>query len=164
MAGFQHACAKIGKNRSATLPRLISMQLGMVATRRSVCIDCEATVLAASRSMRENSVSELVVTERQGDDSLPIGILSAREIVTRVLALELDASVLKVGDVLWAPAFVMRVTDSVTETLARLCETGGEALPVIHGDGRLAGVVCLDDLLEALASSESATANRFRGR
>jgi len=140
------------------------MQLGMVAPRRSVCIDCEATVLAASRSMREHGVSELVVTERRGDDSLPVGILSAREIVTRVIALELDASVLKVGDVLWSRPFAVRVTDSVTQTLERLCETGSEALPVVHGDGRLAGVVCLDDLLEALAGSESARVNRFRSR
>jgi CBS domain-containing protein len=140
------------------------MQLGMVATRRSVCIDCEATVVAASRLMREHGISELVVTERQGDDNLPIGIVSAREIVTRVLALELDAAVLKVGDVLWSRRLAVRVTDSVTETLERLCETGSDALPVVHGDGRLVGVVCLDDLLEALAGSEPARANRFRSR
>jgi CBS domain-containing protein len=140
------------------------MQLGMVATRRSVSIDRDATILAASRLMREQAISELVVTERQGDDELPIGILSASEIVTRVLALELDAGVLKVGDVLWSRPFVVRVTDSVAETLERLCETGSEALPVVHGDGRLAGVVCLDDLLEALGGSESTTSSRFRSR
>lgn len=110
--------------------------------------------------MREQDVSDLVVTERQDNDTLPIGILSARDIVMRVLALELDAGVLKVGDVLWARPVAVRVTDSVTDTLERLCQAGGEALPVVHGDGRIAGVVCLDDLLEALAGNESARTHR----
>jgi CBS domain-containing protein len=140
------------------------MQLAELGTRRPVCIDIDASILAASRLMREQDVSDLVVTERQDNDSLPIGILSAREIVMRVLALELDAGVLKVGDVLWARPFAVRVTDSVTDTLERLCQTGGDALPVVHGDGRIAGVVCLDDLLEALAGSESARTNRLHSR
>jgi CBS domain-containing protein len=143
---------------------LCRMQLAELGTRRPVCIDSDASILAASRLMREQDVSDLVVTERQDNDSLPVGILSAREIVMRVLALELDAGVLKVSDVLWARPFAVRVTDSVTDTLERLCQTGGDALPVVHGDGRIAGVVCLDDLLKALADSESARASRFHSR
>lgn len=49
------------------------------------CIDCTANVLSAARLMRDAGVPYVVA----GDD-----------VVTRVLALELDARVLTVGDVL----------------------------------------------------------------
>jgi CBS domain-containing protein len=128
------------------------MQLAMVGTRRSVCIDRDATVKAASQLMHDQHVGELVVTERQEGIRYPAGIISAREIVTRVVARGLDAGVLTVGDILWSSPTVVRVTDSVTDTVERLCATGSESLPVVDGDGRVAGVVSMDDLLQALTT------------
>jgi CBS domain-containing protein len=127
------------------------MLLGTVATRRPVCIDHEATVADASRLMREQQVGELVVTERQDGVSVPAGILSSREIVTRVVAVELDASVMTVGDIMWSRRESARLTDSVPETLERLCAAEGDSLPVIDGNGRVTGVVSVEDLLQALA-------------
>src|SRR5258705_13562493 len=100
-AGFQQAFASLRKNSDHAPAILRRMQLAELGTRRPVCIDSDASILAASRLMREQDVSDLVVTERQDSESFPIGILSAREIVTRVLALQLDPGVLKVGDGLW---------------------------------------------------------------
>ena len=140
------------------------MRLGMVPVRRPVCIDRDATVVAAGRLMRDEQVDELVVTEPRQGKAAPAGILSAREIVTRVLACGLDARVLTVGDLLWTRLPVVRVTDTVTETLELLCASGSGALPMVHGDGRLAGVVSLDDVLKAFAGRDAAGAGRFPGR
>lgn len=64
------------------------------------CIDCTANVLSAARLMRDTGVPYVVVTERVEDRLAPLGVISADDVVTRVLALELDARVLTVGDVL----------------------------------------------------------------
>jgi CBS domain-containing protein len=138
-----------------------AMRLGIVGTRHAVCIDRDESVEAASSAMRIERVDEVVVTERQSDARIPIGIVSARDIVTRVVALGLDSSVVTAGDLLWAPPAQASITDSVPEALQRLCGTGAESLPIVDSDGKLMGVVSLDDLLQALAGSESSRADRF---
>jgi len=137
------------------------MRIGIVGTRHAVCIDRDDSVETASCAMRLERVDEVVVTERQPGARVPIGIVSARDIVTRVVALGLDSSVLTAGDLLWSLPAQARITDSVPEALQRLCVTGAQSLPIVDGDGKLMGVVSLDDLLQALAGSESSRADRF---
>jgi len=124
------------------------MPLGMIGARRSACVDRNATVSAACKLMRDQGVSDLVVTETRRDGQTCAGILSARDIVTRIVAVELDADVVTVGDILWSRTKPGRAGDSVQETLERLCASGGDAVPILDGNGNLAGVISLDDLLQ----------------
>jgi CBS domain-containing protein len=129
------------------------LALGRVATRRPVCIDRDATIVAASRLMRAQDVAELVVIEPREQRRVPAGIISARDIITRIVAFNLDAAALTVGDILWARTAAGHVSDGIHETLERLIATGSDALPIVDSDGNLAGVVLVDDLLRALAET-----------
>src|SRR5688572_12516592 len=100
------------------------MLLAMVATRRPVCIDRDATVLAASRRMREERVSELVVTEATQGMPVPAGIVSAQDIVARVVAVDLEPSVVTIGDILWSRPQAVHISDSVPRTLQLLSASG----------------------------------------
>lgn len=123
----------------------------MLGTRRAVCVDADQTVKAASFAMRRQKIDRVVVMQRGGAPGAPLGILSASDIVTRVVALGLDASVVTVGDLLWAAPARARVSDTVPEALERLNAAGADALPVVDGEDRLIGVVSLEDLQVALA-------------
>ncbi len=79
--------------------------------------------------MRALSVDKVVVTARHDGAWIPVGMVSAEDIVTRVLAVGLDSSVLTAGDLL--------------------------TLPVVDRSGKVTGVLTLDDLLEALARRNS---------
>ena len=138
------------------------MQLGMLGTRRAVCVDADQTVEAASFAMRRQNIDRGVVMERSAAAGAPLGILSASDIVTRVVALGLDSSVVTVGDLLWSAPARARVSDTVPEALGRLSEAGADALPVLDGDGRLIGVVSLEDLLVALAGVAVPRTHRIR--
>ena len=127
------------------------MQLGMLGTRRAVCVDADQTVKAASSAMRRQKIDRVVVMQRSGAAGAPLGILSASDIVTRVVALGLDSSVVTVGDLLWEAPARVRVSDTLPEALERLSAAGADALPVVDGEDRLIGVVSLEDLLVALA-------------
>jgi signal-transduction protein with cAMP-binding, CBS, and nucleotidyltransferase domain len=137
------------------------MRLGIVGTRHAVCIDRNDSVEAASCAMRMHEVDQVVVTATDQDAKTPIGIISARDIVTRVMALGLDSSVITAGDLLWSAPAQASVTDTVPEALERLSSAGASALPVVDSDGKLMGVVSLDDLLQAFASSESSGTHRL---
>lgn len=126
------------------------MLVADVATRNPVCIDRNATILMASTLMRVYQVEDLVVTDQRDGKLMLGGVLSARDIVTRVIATELDPTVLTVGDMMWSGPIGAKVTDSASETLKLLDATKRNLLPVIDGDGGLAGVVSRVDLLSAL--------------
>jgi CBS domain-containing protein len=63
-------------------------------------IDGDATVADASRVMRERHVDRVTVTQARDGAAVPVGELSAREIVDRVVAVGLDARVVTASDVL----------------------------------------------------------------
>jgi len=128
------------------------MLVGEVATRKPVCVDQDLTIVVASNLMRIYQVADLVVTRQREGKLMPGGVLSARDIVTRVIATELDPTVLTAGDMVWSGPAGARVTDSVSETVRFLQATGRDSVPVIDGEGGLAGVVSLEDLLWALAA------------
>jgi CBS domain-containing protein len=127
-----------------------AMRVGTVGTRRAVCVDREQSVEAASYVMRLQKVDHVVVTERGVGASVPIGILSAADIVSRVVALGLDSSVVTAGDLLWSEPARAQSTDSVAEALDHLDAMGAKALPVVDDEGRLTGIVAAEDLLHAL--------------
>jgi CBS domain-containing protein len=66
----------------------------------TACVDGNATVADASRVMREWNVDQVVVTEAGQGAPIPVGVLSARDVVDRVVALDLDPSVVTAADVL----------------------------------------------------------------
>jgi CBS domain-containing protein len=66
-----------------------------------VSIDRNATVASASKLMRAAKVDELLVTEKIAGSPVPKGVVSARDIVVRVLGVDLDPQVFTVGDLLW---------------------------------------------------------------
>jgi predicted transcriptional regulator len=68
---------------------------------RTVCIDRDTSVVDACRLMRDCHLGELMVTQKLEGMDIPAGIVCARDIVTRVVALELDPTVVTVGDILW---------------------------------------------------------------
>jgi CBS domain-containing protein len=133
------------------------MHLAMVARRRPICIDRDAAVTVASRLMREQRVDEVVVTDRSDGKAIPAGIVSARDIVARVIALGLDPAIITVGDILWTRPLAVQLNDSIPETLERLCAAGSDALPIVDGEGRAAGVVSMEDLLQALACRDASS-------
>ena len=138
------------------------MQVGILPPRRTACIDRESSVAQACRLMREQRLGELVVTEDLDGKPVPAGVVSARDIVTRIVAVELDPATVTIGDILWICARPASPSDSVPDTVERLCASGGDALPVIDFSGKVAGVVSLDDLLLALVSVGSRAHPRIR--
>ncbi len=62
-------------------------------------VHCEASVLEASRRMRQCHASELIVVTVAEGKPRALGVVTARDIVTRVVALGLDPGVLTAGDI-----------------------------------------------------------------
>jgi CBS domain-containing protein len=64
---------------------------------RWICVDPDVTIREASRLMRSFGVEELVVA--RPPDGRPLGVISAIDIVTSIIAAGLDPCVLTAGDI-----------------------------------------------------------------
>jgi CBS domain-containing protein len=72
-----------------------------IAKSNVTYVDKEASVLAASKLMRASGATQLLVTEITDGVFVAIGIVTAGDIVTRVVATGLDPAVLTAGDITW---------------------------------------------------------------
>ena len=117
---------------------------GEIINQKLTHVDREASVLAASKLMRRAGTTELLVTAEASGVLRPLGILTAKDIVTRVIATELDPAVLTAGDIVSpGPA---GASERPQGSQDRQCE----AVAVMDGDGRLVGTVRSDEFVGTL--------------
>lgn len=113
-----------------------------------------ASVRDAARRMRTLGVGSLVVME----NGKAVGIVTDRDLLTRVVAHALDGERTSVGEVMSAPLVSVSPRDSVEQVIAVMIEHGIRRIPVLCG-ARPTGIVALDDLVVA-ASAELSNLSR----
>ncbi len=109
-------------------------------------IEVDAPVRRAAKLMAEGSYSSLVVT--QGKQAL--GMLTDGDLAMRVIAEGSDGEGLTVGAVMSQPVATVSPDESYADLVGKLSAFRVRQLPVVE-DGKLRGLVSLDDLIEILA-------------
>jgi predicted transcriptional regulator len=109
-------------------------------------VDREASVLEASKLMRKAGTTELLVTVEANGVLRPLGILTAKDIVTRVIATELDPAVLTTGDIAGPGLAAADCGVDAAESLRRVQDSRCEALAVLDAAGRFVGTVRRDEI------------------
>lgn len=111
----------------------------------------------AARLMRRSHVGYLVVTEPMLGDGgeRPVGVLTDRDIVVRVLAQGTDPRTLRVGEVMTHDPLMVRGIDSLNEALRSMRRIGVRRIPVVGHRGQLIGVLSFDEVIDELAGKLS---------
>ena len=126
------------------------MNTGEICTRSVTEAFRTTTLNGAARLMRENHVGCLVVIEEVKGERVVVGMLTDRDIVTAVVATDLDASVLCVEDVMSTDLVLAREDDSLIDLVRSMRRKGVRRVPVVGAQGELLGLVTLDDVLDVL--------------
>jgi CBS domain-containing protein len=132
------------------------MQLKDICTPEAAYCERKTTTLRAAGLMREKHVGDLVVVDDASDERTPVGIITDRDIVVKVLGKERDPARVPVGDVMRTPVVVANHTDDISDAIARMRAHRVRRLPVVGPHGRLIGIVTLDDLLRQLVNDAGA--------
>ncbi|HMB49632.1 CBS domain-containing protein [Natronoarchaeum rubrum] len=123
------------------------MTVDQIAREEVVTATREDGAAAIAERMAEADVGAVVITE--GDE--PAGIVTDRQIATTVGAdgtvADLDAT-----DLMTADPVTVGTDAAPFELVQTFSDAGVRRLPVVDGDGALAGIVSLDDLLVLLAN------------
>jgi CBS domain-containing protein len=128
------------------------MRVADLMTREVEFVSPEAPVSAAAELMGELDVGALPV----GGPAELRGIVTDRDLLYRVVARGLDASQVRVREVLSAPVVTCREEDGVQAVLDLMAANYLRRMPVLDGGGRVSGWITLADLARAMLHGSEA--------
>jgi CBS domain-containing protein len=115
-------------------------------------ISPSASVVEAAQLMREGHIGSLPIT----DDETLIGMITDRDITTRVVAEAADPTKTSVGDVYSRDLVSVEPDQDLEDALRLMARHQIRRLPVVE-DGRLVGIVAQADIALALKEDEKKT-------
>lgn len=134
------------------------MSLDRFCRKSIATVSPSQTVSDAAHKMRTQHVGSVVAAV----DGRPVGILTDRDIVCRVLAEDRDPTNTPVQAVMTSSVAVVHNDDLIDEALLAMREKGVRRLPIVDGQGLLVGMVSLDDLMVLLSSEFNEAAHAVR--
>jgi CBS domain-containing protein len=109
--------------------------------------------------MAERGVGTLVVVD---DTSRPVGILTDRDLVLRILVERRDPDETTIGEVMSRPVHAVTEDTALESALRGMAGVGVRRAVVVDDAGSLVGILSLDDMLDLLAEEAEAIGGLVR--
>ena len=119
------------------------MELSRIAGRRLISTSPRATVQEVCELMGKEKVGAIVVL----DEGVLVGIISERDVVTRVAARRRDPASTPVSEVMTTPVRTVTEQVSVHASLELMHRGGFRHLPLVDSAGKVIGMLSVRDLL-----------------
>ncbi len=120
--------------------REISRKQDEVVTARP-----DESIVGVARTMEQSNVGSVVVVE----DGEPVGIVTDRDLAMRVIAGERSSDV-DVSQVMSDDLVTVDADDEITDVIKQLGDGGVRRIPIVD-DGKIAGIITLDDIVVLLS-------------
>lgn len=127
------------------------MSVGEICKREVITINRDETVQHAAKLMRQHHVGDVIVVDDRNGVSVPVGIVTDRDVVVEIVATELDQATMTVGDIMTQELFTVKESAGVFESIQYMRRKTVRRLPIVNDDGGLVGILALDDVLELLS-------------
>jgi CBS domain-containing protein len=124
------------------------MSVGRICLRDVDIAEGGESVLEVARRMRDRLVGTIVVVDGEGR---PVGLVTDRDLTVRVLADGKDPRTTRVEAAMTREPKVVSEETPIEAALARMRAGAFRRLPVVNRDGKLVGILSLDDVLALLA-------------
>ena len=134
------------------------MTVSKACTRLVVTAHPEDTVQAVAKRMAQYDVGSLIVVEA----NKPVGIITDRDLVLRVMAQDDTSPDLAVRDVMTGNPVCVPEHMSIEEAIALMRGYQIRRLVVVNDAKKLVGILALDDLLLLLGEEQQAVAGLMR--
>ena len=118
------------------------MSVARISSRIPETAERSETVFVAARRMHARNVGTLIVVDA---DRRPVGIVTDRDLVVRVMAAGRDPRDTTVEQAMTAQLRMLSENASVEDALATMRSLGIRRMPVVDRSGRLVGVMSADD-------------------
>jgi len=106
-----------------------------------------ATAEALAMRLEEANIGSIIIEEEME----PVGVVTDRDLALRVVARDGDPATLTASDVMTETPVTIDVEAGLLDVTRLMREHAVRRLPVVGEDGRLVGIITLDDVLRLLA-------------
>ncbi|MCS7143911.1 MAG: CBS domain-containing protein [Archaeoglobaceae archaeon] len=111
---------------------------------RDVCkASIDENIHSVAKRMVEYGVGSAVIM----DGRKPVGIVTEKDLIAKVVAKNKSPSSVKVREVMSSPLITIRPTTSVREAANIMTKRGIRRLPVVNDSGELVGIITDNDIL-----------------
>ncbi len=127
------------------------MTVGEICNREVIVIQRDESVQEAAKLMRQFHIGAVIVIDKPNGCTIPVGIVTDRDLVVEVMATELDETVITVGDIMAPDIFTVKENTATYEAIELMRRKTVRRLPVVDESGELVGILTLDDALQILS-------------
>ena len=138
------------------------MDVNLICNHNVATIRKSEGIADAAELMRAEHVGDLIVVEPRGNATVPVGILTDRDIVVGVVAKRVAPDSVTVGDSMTRNPLTVRDDASVEFALREMRRSGVRRAPVVRANGDLVGVIAIDDIIQHLAVQLTGLADLIR--
>ena len=110
--------------------------------RKPVTVKPEMTIDKAAKVMKDEGIGSLIVLEK----NRPVGILTERDIVTKIVAEGKEAKKMKIGDIMSSPLISINPDLDIYEAARKMAALEIRRLPIVD-ERDLKGMITETDLL-----------------
>lgn len=121
-------------------------------------LPADASCTEAADLMRKENIGAVVVSEA----GRPLGVVTDRDIVVRVVAEGLDPLRTPLRDVMSGEPIFLSEGRGLNEVIASMRDLAVRRVPVVDAEGLLKGIISLDDLVVLLADELADLAQTIR--
>lgn len=135
------------------------MSVGRICRRAVVTAAPGESVYAVTKRMEEKNVGTVVMMSDQGR---PVGIVTDRDVALRCVAAGLVARDTPVAEIMTRELRTIDEATPIELALQAMARAGKRRLVVIGADGKLLGILALDDIMGLLVSEASSVGALLR--
>ncbi|MEM1563390.1 MAG: CBS domain-containing protein [Candidatus Bathyarchaeia archaeon] len=111
-----------------------------------ITVEEDATANRVAELMDKHELGCIIVTSKEGK---PIGIITERDLVTRVLAKNVKPDTLKAKDVMTTPLITIEPDETISEAARKMSRLNIRRLGVVY-KGQLIGILSSKDILAVM--------------
>jgi CBS domain-containing protein len=101
--------------------------------------------------MLENHIGDIVVTESHNGKTVPVGIVTDRDIVISSVAKKLAPETLKLSEIMTKKMVTATEGSNLSDLVQLLTDEGISRLPIVDSDGALKGILTSKRLFQYFA-------------
>jgi len=126
------------------------------STKHVITAPGSQTVFDAAKQMWDRNVGCIVVLD---SDKKPLGMVTDRDIAVNVVAQGKDPRSTVLKEIMSKHTLVLRQDQGIFEATKMMSEKGIRRIPIVDSEGKLSGIISLDDLIMVFGEEVANIAN-----
>ncbi|RFA28980.1 histidine kinase [Alkalilimnicola ehrlichii] len=127
------------------------MAVSELCNREVVIVRAEESVQTVAELMRGYHVGDVVVVKQIDGKQVPVGMVTDRDVVIEVMAVNVDPLQITAGDLMSTDLVTVDEREDLPDATAKMRRSGVRRVVVVDSEGALVGILTVDDILEILA-------------